>query len=502
MSRKLLSWLSCAAFIVAAGCADLQVQNLNNPDTQRVLSLPDDLKSVTAGAFVNMYSAWGNNLNAYYCNTNMEWTGDYITMTNNVRAWWSIFKIEPRAQFNNTLAFADLDAIGLPFRRWNSTISSANDVLKAIEKEGKKIGPNGSETEMVRAAAYFVKAMTLGYVATTFDKGYIVNYDTDVQKIIPLSTYKEVMAEALKNFDIAIDLASKNTFTLPANFINTPAPMKNTDLERLARTYAANFMAQNARTRAENAQTDWQRVLRYVAADKLMTQDYIINLDGANWRNGIISIAGLDWYWRADHRIIRHMDPTYPKRFPVDATSFRKATSDDARLDLYFKYESGLSFFRPDRGPQLRSHYRFARYDALYNANSLGPAPFLYAETSKLLRAEALAMTNDLAGAISILNASRRKTIGKLPDIPATATQAEVLDAIFKERDLELMLTDYGIHFKDMRRRDMLQKGTVLHFPVPADELGTISVPLYTFGGATPQSPGGTADGSNAWYTP
>ncbi|MCU0428040.1 MAG: hypothetical protein MUF71_20705 [Candidatus Kapabacteria bacterium] len=491
----------CIALLTASGCADLQVQNLNNPETKRVLAAPEDLKSVTAGAFVNMYSAFGNNQNAYYCNTSMEWTGDYITMTNNVRSWWAIFKIEPRNPFNNTVAFTDLDQIGLPFRRWNAAISSANDVIKAIEKDNFQIGPNGSETQMVRAAAYMVKAMAQGYIANTFDKGYIVNFDTDVSKAVPLSSYREIMTESLKNFDVVIDIASRNSFTFPANFVNTPTRLTNLTLERLARTYAANFLVQNARTRAENAQTDWARVLRYLPADKLMTQDYVITLDGLNWRNGLQEIAGLDWYWRTDHRIIRLMDTTYPRRFPVSATSFRQATSDDARLAEYFKYETGLAFFRADRGPQLRSHYRFARYDALYNANGIGPSTFLYSETSRLLRAEALAMTNDLPGAISILNSSRRKTVGRLPDIATGTSQASVLEAIFKERDLELMLTDFGIHFKDMRRRDMLQRGAILHFPVPADELLTISQALYTFGGSAPQSPGGTSDGTNAWYT-
>lgn len=502
MKTRIFSWLACVALIIASGCADLQVTNLNNPETKRVLSTPDDLKSVTAGAFVNMYSAWGNNQNAYYCNTSMEWTGDYITMTNNVRSWWAIFKIEPRNPFNNTTAFTDLDQIALPFRRWNAAVSSANDVIRAIEVDKFSIGPNGSETQMVRAAAYFVKAMAQGYIANTFDKGYIVNFDTDVSKSVPFSSYRELMNESAKNFDVVLEICAANTFTFPTNFINTPARLTNLTLERLARTYAANFLVQNARTRAENAQTDWARVLRYLPADKIMTQDYIINLDGQNWRNGLQEIAGLDWYWRTDHRIIRLMDTTYPRRFPLTGTSFRQATSTDARLAEYFKYETGLAFFRADRGPQLRSHYRFARYDALYIANGLGPSVFLYAETSRLLRAEALAMTNDLPGAIAILNSGRRNTIGKLPNIASTATRAEVLEAIFKERDLELTLTDFGIHFKDMRRRDLLQRGTVLHFPVPAEELLTIQQALYTFGGQTPQSPGGTSDGANAWYNP
>jgi starch-binding outer membrane protein, SusD/RagB family len=75
-----------------------------------------------------------------------------------------------------------------------------------------------------------------------------------------------------------------------------------------------------------------------------------------------------------------------------------------------------------------------------------------------------------------------------------------VLATIFAERDLELMLTDFGLHFKDMRRKGALQKGTLLHFPVPATELGTIGRALYTFGGVN-NTNSGTADGVGAWYT-
>ena len=54
---------------------------------------------------------------------------------------------------------------------------------------------------------------------------------------------------------------------------------------------------------------------------------------------------------------------------------------------------------------------------------------------------------------------------------------------IFYEKDVELIDTGMGISFFDMRRRDMLQRGTILHFPVPATELEIVQVPVYTIGG-------------------
>jgi len=66
-----------------------------------------------------------------------------------------------------------------------------------------------------------------------------------------------------------------------------------------------------------------------------------------------------------------------------------------------------------------------------------------------------------------------------------------LLKAIFYERDIELIQTGFGIAFFDMRRRDMLQPGTLLHFPIPAKELMVMNMPLYTFGGVA------NADGIN-----
>ncbi len=66
-----------------------------------------------------------------------------------------------------------------------------------------------------------------------------------------------------------------------------------------------------------------------------------------------------------------------------------------------------------------------------------------------------------------------------------------IYDAIFYERDIELMLTGFGTAFFDMRRRDMLQKGTLLHLPIPGGQLMLIGEDFYTFGGVV------NADGIN-----
>jgi hypothetical protein len=125
----------------------------------------------------------------------------------------------------------------------------------------------------------------------------------------------------------------------------------------------------------------------------------------------------------------------------------------------------------------------------------------LYAYTNELYRAEALAMLNTPDAAIAILNDedNPRVAVGDMPDLALGQTKQQVLDVIFAERDIELGRTEFGLPFYDMRRKNALQKGTLLHMPVPADELVNLGLPVYTFGGVANADGVNTADGSNAW---
>jgi len=104
---------------------------------------------------------------------------------------------------------------------------------------------------------------------------------------------------------------------------------------------------------------------------------------------------------------------------------------------------------------------------------------------------EALVHLDRTEEAVTILDNGTRTTRGHLSPLASSATEEEVLNAIFYERDIELILTGTGLSFFDMRRRNMLQKGTLLHFPVPGKELQLMGLDIYTFGGVE------NADGIN-----
>jgi hypothetical protein len=95
---------------------------------------------------------------------------------------------------------------------------------------------------------------------------------------------------------------------------------------------------------------------------------------------------------------------------------------------------------------------------------------------------------------------------GNLSALSGGDSNTDLLAAIFYERDVELMDTGAGQGWFDRRRIDKsltyngipigntwsfrggsgLQLGTPRHLPVPAKELETLGLPVYTYGGAPP----------------
>ena len=87
-------------------------------------------------------------------------------------------------------------------------------------------------------------------------------------------------------------------------------------------------------------------------------------------------------------------------------------------------------------------------------------------------------------------------------NISINLTRNQVLEIIWDERDIEICRADWAVPFMDARRRGILQKGVLLHLPVPATELLVLNLPIYTYGGQTAADGINTSDGNGAWYTP
>ena len=484
---KLAFALVFALGFITYSCADLEVENFNEPNAAKALANPDDLTSLASGAFRTLHNAM------------QEYDGpalSMVTMADQGSCSWGNagmrdLSSEPRAGIINSLTYSNFPIIRVFWEDAYSSISAVNDVLRAIEEKGIQLGEDGADTDMVKAWCYFVSGVAHGYLGLVYDQGNLILWDTDLETL-ELTPWQTQIDGGLALIDQAISIANGANFTIPERWLGG-IPYSNTELSQLASSYAARILAYSSRNKAHNEAVDWSKVLSYVnnGIQKELIPEMGDNYDFYDYYTVYQIYPG---WGRVDHRIINLMDADYPSRWPEDGVSWSTpdgldpgpAVSDDARLLTDYEYMPDQAF-PPDRGYYHFTHYRFQRYDDFIARVWYGdiPKPSFLVWENEMLKAEAMVRTGNVAGAVTILNDPNgaRKMRGLLPDVTSTSA-SEVLWTVFYEKDIELMDSGMGIGYFDMRRRDNLQRGTILHFPVPVTELEIAQISVYTIGGA------------------
>ncbi len=468
--------------LLFSGCFNkLEVENDNNPDIEDVLNSPESVYELAASLF---YS-WDINVMTHSWSPAMA----MMTMADQGTSSWANsgmldLSSEPRVAFDNSESYTYAYIFEHFWDKMYSVINQSNNVLKLIDN-GMQIGDTATgadDTKLVEAVSYFIQGVSYGYLGLVYDKAFIITNKTNIEEIaqnFEPQPYDNVIDTALVALQNCINICEANEFTIPDDWFNGKT-YSNTELAQLAYSYMARFMVYKARNAAQNEQTDWQKVLDY--ANNGITSDFNIYFDNVDWKHWLFhyTYERDDWV-RIDARIIHLMDSNYPWRL-TSGEDPGVATSDDARLGTDFVHDNTCPF-KPERGYYHYSFYLYHRYQSQYNFSQPGFMPEFTLTELNLIKAEAYARLGQLSQAINIINSGTRVTRGNLAPLSVASSKEQVLDAIFYERDIELVFAGFGIGFFDMRRRDMLQKGTLLHFPIPAKELNVDGFEVYTFGG-------------------
>jgi len=475
---KILFVAVLASTLGMYSCADLDVENLNTPDSKRALASPDDLEGVAGGGYRTIINA------------SLAYEGPMMammTMADRMTSSWgnagmNDLSSEPRAAFNNTIPYSYAYINRNYWQSMNSALSQVNDVL--VQIEGGAVVVDAATTTMVKAWCYFIQGLAHGHLGQVMQKGFIVDESTDLETL-EWKPYAEMGDAAIAYLDKAILACAAADFILPDGWIRG-SNLTSDELANLANFYAARFMMTNPRNATENAAVNWTKVLDY--AQKGLESDFVINFDAyATWVSRLMGFSHNAGWMRVDVRVINMMDPNYPSRWNANGTAPDPAlaTSDDARLVSDFK-DAGPPPHRPERGYYHFSYYAYDRYPELMVCASQAICGDLATHPmaeNDLMEAEALLRTGGKAAAIALINAGPRVTRGGLAPLDAGATDAAVLEAIYYERTIELFSHSMGTGFFDMRRRNYLQPGTVLHFPIPGKELETLGEAYYSLGG-------------------
>ncbi len=479
--------ISCLLLIMGS-CKKLDVgKNPNNPDFEDVYSNAASVKSIATGLF----NTWYNGTHSYGNSPYMF----LATAADNVTCSWGNQAMrdmswEPRNAWNNAPSYSYRGTTKNFFDYMYRSINTASNVLTAING-GINIGTNGADNNLLKAFCKFNQGIAYGSMALVFDRGFIVDENTTIPNatVAGASTYDEVAAAAVGYLDEAIALCS-NSFTVPASWLGTTANYSNTEFKKLCNSWAARILANMPRNRTQLAAVNWAKVKAY--ADAGLTSDFIIQMDGyVNWYAEGGDYLCYPGWGKVDMYVVHLMDDTQPQHWGNVSIPAPPASTnpDDQRIFSDFEYSS-LNWFQPSRGYYHFSNYRYSRYDGPYALGDGQIPEFMKAEND-MLKAEARAYSNDLVGAAAIINAGTRVTRGNM--IPVTPVLTEIEKAIHHERHVEMYITGMGLQFFEMRKKNILQKGTPLHWPLPAGTLETFgeALPFYTFGGVA------NADGTN-----
>ena len=454
---------SCQDFIT-----DLEVENLENPNDFILTSDPVALEA-TAGTIIQNWFMTTHSYNSPAAA--MKTMADVATCS------WGNFGMrdtssEPRTAFNNTSSYGNGFITNTYFNALYSVLSDSNTLALAIKNETEFDNP-----EQIEMIAKFGQALSIGYLALVFDKVWLSDENGVVDE--NGSGYLESMNFALSKLDEAIAIAQANNVTIPDTWL--PGGGGNsTTLLQFMNSMGARMLVGNVRNSSQKASIDWGKVLDYT--NNGLQTDLEIYMDDVTWYDLIPKTYLVYPGWaRVDMRIINMMDPNTPDYWDESFITLPESSSADARLVSDYQY-LGSNNFRPERGKYHYSSYRYSRYDDYITVWTMNVVEFSKSE-NEMYMAEALAHTGDVSGAAAVINAGTRTSRGNLPNVAADIDA--VKSAIFYERMVEFAFTTPGISFFEMRKENLLQSGTLLHFPVPGKALEAIPAANYTFGGSS-----------------
>lgn len=520
--------LLLAMVMVIGSCADLSVENTNEPDRERALANDSDLVSLLEGStsdvFFTITSLWGVNINAY---------ADMMTTTNMVYSWW-VFTDEPRREMPNVPTFPDLVVNSGIWGPLNSGIQTANTILGIIEGDGESIIVDGTDiTQEMLAKAYFLRGVSKAYLGMIYDQAYDIYPDTDLTNL-EIVSYDVVLEAGLADIDQAVTTAnSLNSFEWDA--LPTSDVWDAAEFATIANSLSARALAAKARTNEEANAMDWQRVLDYADAgiggdNAAATMDgFIASTVGSyefynnmmDWHTYRVGNPG---YLPPDIMIMHTLDPNYPTAYPVADGVFLEEgdwNPTDPRAD-YYGYTPDRFAQSADRNKALFSQYYFFREWGQNNWGTTGqPLIYFLAAETDYLKTEAYLRLDNKLEAANVLNQSPfgsgvtdfspdlpMKAAGEMAEngisggnsISATASDAEFQFALLREYAVEISLMGgIGNQWYFMRRWDMLQEGTPLHYAIPANELEITGQTFYSFGSVNKAGEVGTASGANSW---
>lgn len=489
--------LVVAVIFTMNGCADLDVINPNEPDRARALSQASDVEALIAGTF----RTWWDLQQGHAPGPMLSQAAEEVSSAS-ANHGTGDSGAQPRIPIVNQTGYQWGYPVEDPWLLLNRGLAAIRDGLQSITEGGLEIGPDDRDGPRTQAFAKFMQGLSHGFIALMYDQGFVLDESIEDPNDVQLQPYSEVMAAARGYLAEARTIAGQNDFTIPSEWMG--ASYTSAELVRLAHSYEARFMAQVARTPTERDAVDWNEVLSHV--DQGVTEDFGIQRSGPGgiWGSdfkdsfsGETSGVGLRFLGRADQsggwQAWEASDPRDKVAFVVDTDDRRISGDVPESSGKYIQY-LGFTVNEPERGPWFMTYYSPLVYRSL-SETDVGFVHELTVEEMEFLRAEAYVRLDQPENALPIINATR-VTEGELPPadengvsgarcVPRTVTGecGDLLYTLHYEKMMETIFLSAGSSYYDSRGFGTLRTGTPLHFAVPAADLETLNLDVYTYGG-------------------
>jgi hypothetical protein len=535
--RSRMSYLAAlSAFALASACVDnpLDVDNVNNPDVDRVYASPANVETTISQLFKNMY-------NGQYNSSDDLWTQS-MSMSFESHSQLGNFGMGtraaiPRNPIDNSIGNGQADGNFRDFDHLSRNAKSAANTIAAINGFGAKAISIGGAARDARAKsfAYFALGYATGQLSTLYDSAVIILPTQAVDEIPPYSGYAAVNVAALEALDSALAIANSTAaagtggWPIPADWMSTSATIDRPTWIRMLRSYKAKFRAGVARTPAERTAVNWANVI--ADATNGITADFVVNANAttgwgaapiqqlrvsSGWSQMTPMILGMGDTTRAyDAWLAQPLQQRTPfllrtpdKRFPSGETrAIQTAVTGTGKGGptagsiLYFRN-------RPEgedtpAEPWGNWYYDNWRFWAIGAGGGNGPFVVFSVAENDMLAAEGYLRTGNIAAAATLIDKTRVRAglapvtgmtsltqqvpggnacVPRVPQAPNFTTTAcgTIFEAMKWEKRVETSFTGYAQWFIDARGWGDLTQGTALHWPVPYQELFARLLPSYT----------------------
>jgi hypothetical protein len=552
MMRSLIRYGAVAAGLLGALGCDLDVQNPNNPETERVLASPADLEQFSGG----YYKRWHGGL---YGTTTNVWGmlavqsfENYSSLANNCMNQRAAIPRGPNDNAIGNQCESEQKAI---YNRMNEVQRVASSVLKTLE--GSSLGSSAQDNR-AKAFAEFLRGLSLGYLALLHDSSAVITPATGPEEPGELVGYQELNAAAIDALTKSIAHATAQGtgpggFPLPADWIPSTTTFTAAEFVKLARSYRARFRAGVARNPTERAAVNWDLVIADAQNGISADHDNITNRTNGpfnswvsqwysygTWHQmvpfviGMADVSGAYATWLAtplDQRPAGFFMITPDQRFPQGSSRAEQQadfqiTSCQGANQTCKRYivnrpsgndpSGGLGW-----GQSNYDHVRFFSWRTSGDAGSArdGRMIFMTKAEMDMLEAEGHIRKGNFAAAAALINKTRVKNglpaitaldatspvpggancVPKVPVGPNFNTIAcgNMMEAMKWEKRMETAYTHLGAWFQDSRGWGDLPAGTGLDFAVPYQDLQVRGRPIYSKGGGS--LPGSAPKGTYGW---